>query len=584
MIKHKFHIKRRVIISLLLTITITLLLNKFWLTINKSMPVTVELLGQDNVKIEIQLNKKNDNKFKKKRSEIKKTDLNKTSITKFNVEKSIFPKRLKLIITPETKKQILELKAVSFRNNKYKANKFEKYTATGANLKVKDNKLLITPTENSIELIYNEPLKIHSKIKFKFEEFIIIFVLTLLLMYKLTDYLADFNTLKKESRIEILFLAMFFIMLFIPMGNISQEKSCKFENRTLAPWKPLVKKDGELNYNFGKDYDKWFNDRFNLRLFLIKTYSYIQLSINDKNKKGIIDRKSEFLYNNWEFSFFSMEEIKKAFDNIQKFNKLCKDNNIKLYIWITPQKSIIHSPQKETLSQANQKRHQNFLEYTEELNKTKQLNIIYPYNALLEASKDNFMFFKTEHHWTDDGTFIGYKEIMQAIKRDYPSIEVLSENDYEYFYDKLVRGDWSREFSIGTSTGALALPNNLKHKYHSKTEYRYYKHKNFDSLYSDFINEKNKRNKIFKYPDAKNKLRVLMLGTSMNENLTEFIPFTFSEVKYIRINNIKGLPKEEWFKVIKHHNQEILEYKPDIILFGIIYNDIPKLDNFFNME
>ena len=198
MIKYNFHIKRRVLISSLLTIVITLLLNDFWLTIDNSMPVTIELLGQDNVKIEIQLNKKNDNKFKKKRSEIKKTDLNNTHITKFNVKKATFPKRLKLILTPETKKQILELKEVSFRNNKYKANNFGKYTATGANIKVVDDKLVITPTANSIELIYNEPLKIHSKIKFKFEEFIIIFVLTLLLIYKLTDYLADFTTQKKN--------------------------------------------------------------------------------------------------------------------------------------------------------------------------------------------------------------------------------------------------------------------------------------------------------------------------------------------------------------------------------------------------
>ena len=87
----------------------------------------------------------------------------------------------------------------------------------------------------------------------------IILILSFLLFYKLFDYIADFKTIKHKSRIEIIFLVAFFVILFIPLSNISQEKTSNSENRTLAIYKPFINKKGEINYNFGKNYDKYFN-------------------------------------------------------------------------------------------------------------------------------------------------------------------------------------------------------------------------------------------------------------------------------------------------------------------------------------
>lgn len=584
MIKYNFHIKRRVLISSLLTIVITLLLNDFWLTIDNSMPVTIELLGQDNVKIEIQLNKKNDNKFKKKRSEIKKTDLNNTHITKFNVKKATFPKRLKLILTPETKKQILELKEVSFRNNKYKANNFGKYTATGANIKVVDDKLVITPTANSIELIYNEPLKIHSKIKFKFEEFIIIFVLTLLLIYKLTDYLADFNTLKKESRIEIIFLTIFFTILFIPMSNINQNEKSISENRNLAKWKPLINNNGKLNYSFGKDYEKWFNDRFNLRQQLVELNSYITIVFNGKNEKGFYDKTSGILYRDWDMKYYNIKKFEKGLIELVKFNDFCTVNNFKFYTYITPPKSVIYKPSTSFLSDNNVEAYYSFLEYLKHQNKSNKFPIIYPYEEMLEASSNNLVFFKTEHHWTDDGAFIGYKKIMETIKQDYPNLQILNENDFDYFTNNLVRGDFDRKFNYGTSAGYLKIPEHLNKKMHSQYTYKYYKHKDYQNLKIEITDIQKNKSKLFKYPNAKNNLKVILIGSSMNENLSEFIPFTFTEVKQIRINGAKGISLNEQYKLIKYYKKQILDYNPDIVILGLTHINIPRLEDLFNME
>ena len=88
--------------------------------------------------------------------------------------------------------------------------------------------LLVLYLTNKFWFIYETNTFSH----FEFEIFTIILVLTFLFTYKLTDYLADFKTLKYKSRIEIVFLSIFFILLFIPMSYINQDKKSIQEKPT----------------------------------------------------------------------------------------------------------------------------------------------------------------------------------------------------------------------------------------------------------------------------------------------------------------------------------------------------------------
>ena len=74
------------------------------------------------------------------------------------------------------------------------------------------------------------------------------------------------------------------------------------------------------------------------------------------------------------------------------------------------------------------------------------------------------------------------------------------------------------------------------------------------------------------------------MGTSQNENLSEFIPFTFNSVKRLRNNNVQGIKTSEEFKIMKYYEKEMLDYAPNIIIFCITYNNIPELHKIFNKE
>ena len=116
-------------------------------------------------------------------------------------------------------------------------------------------------------------------------------------------------------------------------------------------------------------------------------------------------------------------------------------------------------------------------------------------------------------------------------------------------------------------------------KYH-QFDYTYYKYKDFDNLKTTVINTEHHFGKLYDYDKGAN-YKVIQLGTSQNENLTEFIPFTFKHVKRLRNNNVQGIKAEEEFKIIKYYKDEILEYKPNMIIFCITYNNISELHKLF---
>ena len=73
---------------------------------------------------------------------------------------------------------------------------------------------------NKFWLIFKTKTSAH----FEFEIFTIILVLSFLFFYKITDYIADFKTIREKSRIDIIFLTIFFVFLFIPMSHVNQDE------------------------------------------------------------------------------------------------------------------------------------------------------------------------------------------------------------------------------------------------------------------------------------------------------------------------------------------------------------------------
>lgn len=115
--------------------------------------------------------------------------------------------------------------------------------------------------------------------------FIIIITLAYMVCYKLVQYLARFKIVENNSRIDIVFAVCVIAFMFVPVLHINRDEISVQENRTLAKYVPLIDDDsGAINYNFGKDFESWFNDRFFGRKQFIKTSKKIDMYINNEIK------------------------------------------------------------------------------------------------------------------------------------------------------------------------------------------------------------------------------------------------------------------------------------------------------------
>ena len=420
---------------------------------------------------------------------------------------------------------------------------------------------------------------------FEFSIFIIIAVLSYLLFLKLSSYLADFKNLKYQSRIEIIFLAMFFTLLFIPMSNINQAERSKFENRSLAKWKPLIKSSGVMNYNFGKDYEKWFNDRFGYRMNLI---SFNQLKEFDDDTIG----SPKFFFikkRNWLFAkdkilngapHFSKDSVEYTASLLTGLNVFCKVHGIKLYVLIVPYSSYIYSSELRQYKSVHEK-------YVKETNKNIELlraktdtKIINLYNILANASKGHeYVYFKVDHHWTDYGAFWGYQKLMREIKNDFPNIHILGESDFNISYSKFVRSEFDRKYYEGNTLSNYKIFLGKSINKILDTEYRYYDFKDSDNLLIKIKNEKQEEGRDYFYPKGNN-LKFLEMGTSMNENLLQFTAPTFRNTKYFRLNS-KTKPYKERFKIMKYYKKDILDFCPDIAVLCITPEHLEDLKDIF---
>ena len=68
----------------------------------------------------------------------------------------------------------------------------------------------------------------------------------------------------------------------------------------------------------------------------------------------------------------------------------------------------------------------------------------------------------------------------------------------------------------------------------------------------------------------------MLIGTSQNEILCHFLPYSVAEMKYVRLNGGQVKTVDE-FKILKYYKKDILTFKPDILILSIHTDDLPRL-------
>ena len=357
------------------------------------------------------------------------------------------------------------------------------------------------------------------------------------------------------------------------MINISDAVQSVRENRKLAvkpEWKDIVKEKPD----YGRRYEEWFNDHFYARTALIKLHDVIRnrLSHVIRTKDALYSKDSgwlfikPFLVRHWDFNLTLSKSIVQSLIRLDEF---CQQNNIKFYVLEVPRKECIYKDICMNELGFDEKKFFGISRAQEAIrNEARKHHIpyIYPCKALRDAANTDFVFFKWTHHWTDWGAFIGYCELMKEIYKDFPDMPIVSLNDYQKSQNRLIRDRYYRQYELG-NTGKYF---NFSDDPLKRSIYNYYDHRNGDKM----MIQVGKFTKDFTYLGGKRK--VMLIGSSQNENFLQFLPYSAALTKYIRLNMGQVKTSDE-FKIMKLYKKDILSFKPNILILSIYEGELPKL-------
>ena len=576
--------KKRAIITLIFTIFCIIATNKLWLVF-KPMPISFNVDGVGKYKFTVELNEKDDSNFRKVKSASETIDLlGYEDVVNIDVYRLKSPKRLKLVIVSDTQAgggNTLTISGFRVRKENISFKSQTDFFVKNADINIKNNKLFVTPlSKEKVEIIYKSCLTSRCAVKFDFGIFFSILILSFLLFFKLTSYLADFKNIKNKSRIEIVFLTIFFVFLFVPMSHINQNEISKVENRKLASKPLFITETGEINYSYGKQFDSWFNDRFNLRKNFISLYNFLVYKFSMEQAtigKYEINKKYKFFFFNLSKCYNQNFDMNYIEQNLYKLNDYCRKNDIKLYVLIVPQREFIYdewnSKTKKILTDSN----------SELVNKTKQkfgVEIIYPKLELEQLKKQELVFYRTDHHPTDEAQYLLYNLLIDKMKKDLPMLKITQRKDFDIYKRNLVRAEFERNFRAGYTYERA----NISDKSFSKFKYTYFDYKNLKDL---------KIQGEFPHFSMKNKngnYKLLIIGDSYQESLAYFLITSFNEIEKYRINSgkkVKGYfdtPKRKKEFEFKPYSRIIEKYKPDAMLIIINTERTNVFEDLFDKE
>lgn len=571
-------IKKRLLISVLLTIAVCAATYRFWLPV-KVLDLKMYVVGHGPIKAEFLLNKYDNNEFKNVKYTIAEADLDNSVLVSSKIPNVHKIKRLKITIIPRGGGgKSLSVKAIAL-GDYLTVNDFKNFTVENAKVIFAGNELVIKPQSSSVSLIYNEPLNIKNKRIFDIKILFIILLVSFLSFYKLSYYLADFKSMCNASRIDIVFLVLFFSAVFVPLFSLDTRKSVILEeNRPPEKYSPFLDEFNQVNFNFAKIFDKYFSDRFLFRSQMIYIYSDFRQKIAH-NYFSINDAYIN-LNSNWmNFLFLNFPQEKRLSDemlddylySISELKKFCDRQNIKLYIIVAPGKPVIYSKEAYPLLRGHYE-FEKSMQMQDFIQRKIGVKIIYPYKELLQekiTNYKNYTYFKTDHHWTPYGSYIGYKKLMEEITRDFPQTRVIPLTDFNVEKSKFPM--YKNESNVATN-GSLYNRLYLSGSKYFDVEYNYYINKNSKSLKQTLFNEAASRTFLYEYANSGNNLKAVIWGDSFSTfYFADFLAYNFKNTMHIE--DVSPESSNFWM-----YENKIKDFHPDIMIICMTNSGVDRLN------
>lgn len=209
-------------------------------------------------------------------------------------------------------------------------------------------------------------------------------------------------------------LAFLLILLFFVIANIinNDKEFSEIENRNLQE-KPEI-----LSENYVEKLNSYMADQFFIREKLISFKSRIDLVLGKNKINNVYIGSDNQLFE--EFKITSNDDLFNKVDVINEFKKANEDLLVNFMLVptatsILDDKLPLYAPVDDEIEYIN-----NVKSYL--LDDIKFI----PIYDKLKANKNEYIYYKTDHHWTADGAYLGYEAFCEST-----GIEATNKEDFE---------------------------------------------------------------------------------------------------------------------------------------------------------
>ena len=226
-------------------------------------------------------------------------------------------------------------------------------------------------------------------------------------------------------------LSLFMLGLPILTFLASKTEFSEMENRTLASF-PRLSVKTITSRSFMDGLETWFSDHFIGRDLWVSAKGYIEYASGKRENNGVYICGDRLIQD------IDEPDEGKTAKNIEAIHQFVNANKKPTYLMLVPTAAEIHREKLPTGVQTWDQR-----SYIKEV--TKQLRGVATeidiYKVLFE-SKDEYIYYRTDHHWTSHGAFYAFTEaaermgILNAQKKNY-NAQNLSHNFYGTLYSKV---------------------------------------------------------------------------------------------------------------------------------------------------
>ena len=356
------------------------------------------------------------------------------------VKKSVW--RVKLVVE-KTRAETIDISDLKISGkNVATVDKFNSFEFFGfKDRKILGNDIILNLNKGDSSAPYFSLLsRVDSRVHIDYYTLCVLIIVYTLILYPFLVYLAGYKKHHGFSRIDIVFLAVFFFSLWLPMMVISDAEKSVSENRMLEK-KPVFSFKNLSGY--GQKFNAWFSDRFWGKAELQGLYHDLNGAFSSWGNDLVLKGENDWLFWKGENSlenfqntaYLTEEELKSLAAYLSSFDEWARKNGKQFYYIITPDKNRVYGENISIISKLKPDSENRTLKLIEYLNANTKVNAHYLGNALVKNKDKGILYWKHDTHWNRLGAYVGYNDIMDFIRKTNKLVNSISYTKLSYKKD-----------------------------------------------------------------------------------------------------------------------------------------------------